>query len=156
AQRLMTRQLATDDPVLMPLLAAEGDAARDAAVERLTSGAQPLVQAIVDRYRGILAPEILDDVRSAVMLRILRRLRARSNGGDEVAIASFDDFVATLTFNCVNDVLRDRAPARTRLKNRIRYVLSRGRGLASWRCGSEMVAGLADRRGQAPGELARQ
>ena len=145
--------LVINDPLLGPLIAAEDDTARDAAVERIVQRAEPLIQAIIGRYRGTLPQEVLDDVRSTVMLRILRRLRDVP-GSEGAAVASIDDYVATLTFNCVNDVLRDRYPARTRLKNRIRYVLARGGGrLGSWRSGNEVVAGFAEWRGEAPREI---
>ncbi len=138
-----------NDPLLGPLIAAESDTARDAAVERIVQRAEPLIQAIIGRYRGVLPPEVLDDIRSTVMLRILRRLRDLP-GSEGAAIENIDDFVATLTFNCVNDVLRDRYPVRTRLKNRIRYILTRGGRLASWRSGSDIVAGFAAWRGEPP------
>jgi hypothetical protein len=140
-----------NDPLLGPLIAAENDAARDAAVGQIVQMAEPLIEAIIARYRGMLSPEVVDDVRSAVMLRILRRLRDVPASG-EAAIESVGDFVATLTFNCVNDVLRDRYPERTRLKNRIRYILTRGGRLASWRSGNDVVAGFAAWRDTPPRE----
>lgn len=138
-----------NDPLLGPLIAAGNDAARDAAVERIVQRAEPLIEAIIGRYRGMLSPEVLDDIHSTVILRILRRLRDVP-ASEAAAIESVDDFVATLTFNCVNDVLRDRYPARTRLKNRIRYILTRGGRLASWRSGNDIVAGFAAWRGAPP------
>lgn len=143
--------LVINDPLLEPLIAADNDTARDAVVESIVRRAEPLIQSIIGRYRGRLPPEVLEDIRSTVTLRILRRLRDLP-GSEGTAIASLDDFVATLTFNCVNDVLRDRYPARARLKNRIRYVLTRGR-LTSWRVGNDVIAGFAEWRGKPPGEI---
>ena len=141
-----------NDPLLGPLIAAESDAARDAVVERIIQKAEPMIQAIIGRYRSMLPLEVLDDIRSTVILRILRRLR-EVPGSEGAAVASIGDFVATLTFNCVNDVLRDRYPARTRLKNRIRYILTRGGRLLSWRSGNDLVAGFAEWRGEPPREI---
>jgi hypothetical protein len=138
----------SSDTLLTLLTAAGDDATRDAAVERLVEVAQPRVAAIAARYRAILEPEVLDDIRSTVMLRIVRRLR---NAAAEEPIGSFDGFVATLT---INDVLRERAPARTQLKDRVRHLLSRSPRLASWPADGGIAAGFAEWEGTAARELA--
>lgn len=92
---------------------------------------------------------MLDDIRSTVTLRVVRRLR--SPGDDP--IASFDDFVATTTFNCVNDVLRHRAPARTQLKDRLRQLFARSERLASWHMRDGIAAGFIEWRGMPAQEL---
>lgn len=120
----------------------------DASIEELVAAAQPRVAAILDRYRRTLPPEVLDDVQSTVMLHIMRRLR--SVGGEP--IANFDGFVATTTFNCVNDVLRDRAPGRTKLKDRVRVMLTRSSRLASWSMSDEVIAGFTAWREMPPRE----
>lgn len=142
---------AINDRALWPLIEAADEVARDAAVDQLVAGALPLVDAILDRYRRSLDAAALDDVRSTAMFRLVRRLHEVERSED-AAIASLDDFVARLAFNCVNDVLRDRFPARTRLKSRIRYALGRGGRLGSWHVGGEIVAGLAEWEGRPAGE----
>ena len=85
--------LVINDPLLEPLIAADNDTARDAVVESIVRRAEPLIQSIIGRYRGRLPPEVLEDIRSTVTLRILRRLRDVP-GSEGMAIASLDDFVA--------------------------------------------------------------
>src|SRR4051812_12030276 len=109
----MSRLTAINDRTLWPLIEASGEASRDAAVDRLVAGVLPLVDAILNRYRRHLGAA-LEDIRSTVMFRLVRRLRDVPQSED-AAVASFDDFVARLAFNSVNDVLRDRFPARARL-----------------------------------------
>jgi hypothetical protein len=79
-------------------------------------------------------------------MRLVRRLNDVPRF-EEAAIVSFDDFVATLSFNAANDFLRELFPARARLKNRIRYVLARSGRVAMWRDRASIVAGLAEWRG---------
>jgi RNA polymerase sigma factor (sigma-70 family) len=141
----------SSDTLLALLTAAGDDATRDAAVERLVEVAQPRVAAIAARYRAILEPEVLDDVRSTVMLRIVGRLRNVAAGEP---IGSFDGFVATLTFNSINDVLRERAPARTQLKDRVRHLLSRSPRLASWHADGGIAAGFVEWEGTAARQIA--
>lgn len=121
----------------------------DLEIVELVSSVQPRVTAILRRYRSRLPPEVLEDVHSTVTLRIVRRLRDGS--GDP--IESFDAFVATMTFNCVNDVLRDRTPERTHLKDRVRLLLTRSPRLSSWHVRGEIAAGFAEWRGMPPREI---
>jgi hypothetical protein len=136
-----------NDPLLAPLIDAGDEKARAAAAESLIARATPLIDGVLARYRGPdVPPEEIEDLRGTVLVRLVRRLNdvPRSEGA---AIASFGDFVATLAFNAANDFLRQLFPARTRLKNRIRYVLTRSERLATWRGHVSIVAGLAQWRG---------
>jgi len=139
----------TSGIISVPIYGSDAATVSDAAVTELIAAAQPHVAAILSRYRGLLAPEVLDDVGSTVMLRIVRRLRSAANE----PIASFEDFVATITFNCVNDVLRDRAPERTQLKDRVRRMLVRSERLASWHLRDGIAAGFIEWRGRPVQEL---
>lgn len=121
----------------------------DAAIEELVAAVRPRVTAILGRYRTRFRPDVLEDIRSAVMLRIVRRLRR----DEDDPIASFDGFVAAVTFNCVNDVLRDQTPARTQLKDRVRLLLTRSSRLASWHVRGEFTAGFAEWHGMPPREI---
>lgn len=74
-------------------------------------------------------------------MRLVVRLRiAASDPGS--AISSFKDFTARLAYNAVYELFRVRFPRRTRLKNRLRYLLSHDRRFATWLVGEESVAGL--------------
>lgn len=137
------------DPCLAPLREAVDDAARDTAIAALVARAQPLIEAITGRYRSFLSRETLDDVRSVVVLRLVRRLRDVADGND-AAIVRFDDFVATVAFNCVNDALRERAPARTQLKDRIRHAVAHSKRVASWHAANVVTVGFTEWRGMNP------
>ncbi|MEO8036591.1 MAG: hypothetical protein ABI837_19295, partial [Acidobacteriota bacterium] len=78
---------------------------------------------------------------ATVTLRLVRKLRLL--GAEQGAIRQFEDYVATLTYNTVYDYLRRRFPERSRLKNRLRYVLTRDPRLSLWSAPSGMAAGLA-------------
>jgi hypothetical protein len=137
----------------MHLIEAPDDAARAAALETLVARAAPLIEVILSRYtRAVGSPDDLRDLQATALLRLLRRLDDVPRG-DKDPIASFDDFVAMLAFNTANDLLRDRFPQRTRLKNRIRYVLTQSRRMASWRSPGGIAAGFSGWRGSAAGDL---
>jgi hypothetical protein len=131
----------THDPLLSPLLAAQDAEARDCAIETLiVQHAQPVIRAILGQFRGV-GPEDLDDVSSTVALRLVCKLR-QVDAAEEKGISRLRDFVASLTYNAVYDVLRRRFPRRTRLKNRIRYALSRDPRLAIWTIDRAGAGGL--------------
>ena len=48
------------------------------------------------------------------------------------ALRDFDGYVATTTYDAVYDMLRRRFPERTRLKNRLRYLLTHDERFALW------------------------
>lgn len=136
------------DPRLERLFAAHGEQV-DREIEFLIlEVAQPLVASILSRYKGPgagLAPHEFDDLTSTVHLRLVAKLRTLPGAADP--IAEFERYVATLTYNVVNDHLRRVFPARTRLKNRLRYTLTHDGRLALWPVDALLVAGSSDWRG---------
>ena len=129
-----------NDPLLTPLLGTRDAGAREREIERLmTTTTQPLARRILARYT--LQPADAEDVLANVDVGVLRKLRAI--GETEEEIGQLADYVAALTYNAVNDHLRRRHPERTRLKNRLRYLLMHDERLALWTIGSDSVAGLA-------------
>jgi hypothetical protein len=137
----------SNDDVLAPLIRARDDGARAAALESLVHRASLIVDGVLSRYRSSISD--LDDVRAIVMMRLVRRLNDVPHDED-AAISSFDDFAAMLAFNAATDALRARFPARARLKNRLRYVLTHSRRVAMWRSGNSIAAGLTAWRGAEP------
>jgi RNA polymerase sigma factor (sigma-70 family) len=135
--------LSANDPTLRLLIEASSDADREQAIERLiVREAQPIIDGILARSRSdTVRSEDLDDISSDVQLRLIRRLQSVP-AAESNAISSFGDFVARLTYNAVNDVLRNRFPQRTRLKNRIRYVLERDDRFMTWSSDAGLIAGL--------------
>ena len=136
--------------MLTRLIEAKDEASRAAALEALVARAAPLIEAILSRYmKAVGSAEDLRDLQATAMLRLVRRLDEVPRG-EKGAIVSFDDFVAMLAFNAANDLLRDRFPARTRLKNRVRYVLKHSERFSSWRSPAGVVAGSSAWRGSSP------
>jgi RNA polymerase sigma factor (sigma-70 family) len=88
--------------------------------ERLHARAADVADAVLRRYvlaRSLDAAEA-EDVRAAVMLRLVQRL-----DGQSPDVRSLDDFVAMMVHNAVRDVFRGRRPDRTRLRKRVQAVL---------------------------------
>ena len=130
-----------NDPRLEPLLESGG---AEVEIERLlVEVAAPLVHRIVARYCRASAHVARDagDLESTVNLRLLQKLR-RVAGSPADAIQDLESYVATLTYNVVNDHLRRRYPERMRLKNRLRYTLTHDARLALWSAPRGMAAGL--------------
>jgi len=91
----------------------------------LMTKSQPTVAMIVSRYarHGTLTEQDAEDVAATVNLKLLQKMR-HANRATQEDVASLEDYVAKVTYNVINDHLRSRYPAKARLKNRLRYVLS--------------------------------
>src|SRR5437763_8067208 len=137
--------LTRNDPLLAEFLDAADDGARGQQVEALVvDHATPLIRRIVARCARSdrhLREQDTDDVVATVTLRLIGKLRLL--GTEQGSIRQFEDYVATLTYNTVYDFLRRRFPERSRLKNRLRYVLRRDARLSLWTAPSGVAAGLA-------------
>ena len=134
----------TNDPVLRPLIEAPGEVERERALEFvLIEKARPTIFGVIGGMRGTaLGAEEAEEIAATVILRLIRRLHDIADN-DAHAIGRFDDFVARLTYNAIYDFLRSRFPQRTRLKNRLRYVV-RNDHRFTWRVsGSDIVVALA-------------
>jgi hypothetical protein len=136
------RLLSINDPVLAPLIEAAGEEDRARALELvLVEHVKPVIQQVIGRARGsTLRNEDFEDAVSTVILRLVARLQLIPIYPEE-AIARLEDFVATLTYHAVYDLLRRRFPERTRLKNRLRYILTHDPRLAMWPAVSGSLAG---------------
>lgn len=144
-----------NDPLLAPLLEARDEASRASALDALATRALRLADAVLRRHAGgSWSHDDLADWRGTVMMRLMRRLEEIPRAPD-AAIVRFDDFVARLAYNVHNDALRARFPQRARLKNRVRYVLSRSTQLATWHSAAGLAAGLAADRDREPVPLPR-
>ncbi|HUR83322.1 MAG TPA: sigma-70 family RNA polymerase sigma factor [Thermoanaerobaculia bacterium] len=131
-----------NDPRLEPLIDSGG---AEPELERvLVEIAAPLIRRIV--ARATRAPEDADDLQSAIQIRLLHKLRRVAAAGSS-GIQDLDSYIATLSYNVINDHLRRRYPERTRLKNRLRYVLTHDARLALWSTPAGMAAGLKEWRG---------
>jgi hypothetical protein len=128
-----------NDPQLVPLI---GSAGAEAEIERLlVDVASPLIRRIVSRHGGGCLAADLGDLESMIHLRLLHKLRRLAESPGE-GIEDLERYVATVSYNVVNDHLRRRFPERTRHKNRLRYVLTHDPRLALWNAPVGPVGGL--------------
>jgi RNA polymerase sigma factor (sigma-70 family) len=127
------------DPALCGFVDARTE---DEADERLSSlfelQISPLVRRVVSRRLSahgarypFEAQDIGDVVGDAVVVLVkrLQALRAQSPSAD---IESLEDYTAAVAHSACAHYLRGRYPERTRLKNRLRYLLGRDRRFAVW------------------------
>ena len=130
------------DPQLAPLLAANDESSRAAAIEHLlTEIADPVIRRSLYHRLGTRETE-LEDIRGGVLVRLVRKLDELQRGVAE-PIASFADYVAIVTFHAADDFLRRKQPQRTLLSNRVRYLLTHDKRFALWQNERELVCGLA-------------
>jgi len=102
--------------------------------------ADPVIRRTLASRRGLYGTGDLDDLRSEVLLRLVRRL-ANGGGAD---ILEFEDYVAGVTFHVVDDSMRRRYPERARFANRLRYHIKHRADLTTWTYRGDLVVGLRD------------
>lgn len=145
-ERDVNRLVAANDPLLAPLIRAGDDDARRAALEiLLVEHTRPVVERVLARYRHsdrLFGTQESEDIAGTVVLRLLRRLDETAHE-ESAAIERLTDFAATLTFNAVYDFMRRCFPERTRLKNQVRYVMTRDPRFRSWSAPHGVVVALA-------------
>jgi len=138
------------------LAAADEEASRPALARLLEEVARPLLGRVLSRQLGGrnsgIEPADVEDLLSATLLKLhLHLIAVRS--GDHAPPASFADYVAVAGFNAVSGFFMARQPERTRLRDRVRYVLRREERLASWSgADRDTVCGLARHRGRPAAE----
>jgi RNA polymerase sigma factor (sigma-70 family) len=148
---------AENDPLLEPYLAASDEAAREEALATLVGGhASTIARQVIARFGSseTLSRDDADDVVATVNLRLLRKLRAMLLFESET-LREFEGYVVTLAYNSIYDLLRRRFPERTRLKNRIRYLLTHDARFALWTTSAGLACGFAAHREQAPVTLTK-
>ncbi|HEX6094808.1 MAG TPA: hypothetical protein VF432_00685 [Thermoanaerobaculia bacterium] len=139
------------DPIPYGMTAApEQQTHRDELESLIVGQALPTIRSVVRRFAGansIVPPDEIEEITATVSLQLVRKLRA---GGltDDDAIQDFEGYVATLTYRTIYDVLRERYPERTRLKNRLRYLLTHHERFALWSTKDGMACGLAEWKGR--------
>jgi hypothetical protein len=113
--------------LLAMLLSSEDTRAIEQALATLLRDhAAPVIWRIV-RARGIPDEE---DAHSTAVLQLISRLRALKQS--ETKVENFEAYVAGITRNCCNQLLRAKYPEYSRLKNRIRYLLNHRSQFTLW------------------------
>jgi hypothetical protein len=123
------------DPVLRPFLeSADDERARHHLADLLERHASPLVRDVVrgqvpERLGGVADAS---DVQAGVLLRLTAHLWTLRATAGAAPLESFSGYVAATAHNACHAFFRSRYPHRSRLRNKLRYVLTRGAGLALW------------------------
>ncbi len=143
---------AMTDPLLRPFLDAWDEAGAKRELNSLIAQhALPLAEAIVAKKIGSWRqPRAADqeDVISEAMATLIERLQSARAGKERAPIAHFESYAAALIHSACAHYLRRRYPERTRLKNRLRYLLSTDSRLALWTDeDGDSVCGLAEWKG---------
>lgn len=146
------------DPTLRGFVESASDEEAEQRLESLIEERiGPLVRKIVARKlsahgpRKAYAAEDLEDVAGDAVLVLLKRLRMLRAHPGVNDIESLDDYTAAATFSACAHHLRRRYPERSRLKNRIRYLVGRDTRFAVWAGQAGVLyCGLAQWRGSPP------
>lgn len=120
----------------------------------LCDHAQPIVRRIVKAHLrtsnvswggGLRAPhEDADDLNSRVTLQLLKRLQELKADAGRRSIDGFRNYVAVAAYNACHESLRQKHPERSRLKDKLRYILTRQGGFALWTGeNGQMLCGFA-------------
>lgn len=135
------------DPLLKPFLESpDEESARARLADLLERHASPLVRDVVrgqvpDRAGGAADAA---DVHSGVLLRLTAHLWSLRSEPDAAPLASFPGYVAAAAHNACHAFFRSRYPQRSRLRNKLRYLLTRDPAFALWT--SDRHAWVAGRR----------
>jgi RNA polymerase sigma factor (sigma-70 family) len=144
------------DQLLLPYLEASDDTERQLRLnELLLLHAAPVVRQTVRRRLGFYVNQLgsnphnqdAEDLYQEIMTKVVQALSDLRNTSTKTEIANLQQYVARIASNACNDFLRAKSPARARLKNNLRYVLSHHPDFATWKSEGETVAGFAVWRG---------
>ena len=127
------------DPLLLPLLCAEQDAA-ELLAKLISETAEPVIQAIICRKLrvslrssdGSVQNQDALDLASSVRALIISELRHLKLNQDEHIIRDFRQYVAVKTYSACADYFREKHPQRWRLKNALRYQLKQNSQFSLW------------------------
>jgi len=102
--------------------------------------ADPVIRRTLASRRSLYGTGDLDDLRSEVLLRLVRYL---AKGGD-AGIVDFEAYIAGVTFHVVDDFMRRRFPERARFANRLRYHIHHRADLTTWSYRGDLVVGFRE------------
>jgi RNA polymerase sigma factor (sigma-70 family) len=123
----------TMDPVLLSFISAPDETTSAQLLQEiLVEEAEPLINSIVRSklqtspiYRGAENEESdLDDVCGEVIVRLVRRLRELKAQPEQSPLGNLRGYITTMAYNACDEYLRYKYPARHRLKNRLRYMVT--------------------------------
>ncbi|HEY6330268.1 MAG TPA: hypothetical protein VI756_13090 [Blastocatellia bacterium] len=134
----------------------DGDRSSQLLTQLLCRYAHPLAKEIIASRLGrenALArtdPDFhdIEDVCNEVAIQLLNRLRRIKASASSEFLTDFRAYVAVSAYNACHHYLRRKYPERYRLKNRLRYVLTRDGCFALWETSGRWFCGLSEWRGK--------
>jgi RNA polymerase sigma factor (sigma-70 family) len=84
-----------------------------------------------------------EDLYQEIMAKIVQALHDLRNPSATTEIQNLKQYVARIASNACNDVLRTKSPARARLKNNLRFLLTHHRDFTVWKTEAETLVGFA-------------
>lgn len=144
--------MAESDPALAPYLDATAPEEASLRLGELLQGAvAPVLRRVLARrLAGAAAAADLDDLAAGILLRLQLHLEAVRRGEREPP-RRLADYAAMAAHHAAAEHLAALEPERTRLRDRIRYVLRREPSLALWTgADGESVCGLVEARDRRP------
>ena len=88
------------------------------------------------------------DLFNDIVVNLVSRLRQIKHNPAQAGIADFRSYVASTAHNACKFYLRQKFPRRSRLKNRLRYLLSHDHDFTLWTTDTGFLCGLAQWREQ--------
>jgi RNA polymerase sigma factor (sigma-70 family) len=140
------------DQLLLPYLQATDESERQERLdELLLLHAAPVARRSLRRRLGFYVSnrgmnphnQDAEDLYQEIMTRVVQTLNDLRNPSPKTDIENLQQYVARITTNACNDVLRAKSPARARLKNNLRYVFSHHSSFAVWKIEGETLAGFS-------------
>lgn len=112
---------------------------RDQLLEELICQyARPVIKRVIASklnikrgYWGSVDGQDQEDIGEEVVVQLIRRLTLMRSGGEN-PFGSFENYVATAAYNTCSSYLRRKYPERSRLRDRLRYILSHHKQFAMW------------------------
>lgn len=139
------------DQLLLPYLQATDESERQQCLdELLLVHAVPVVRQALRQKLGFhvdqrgVNPHNQDaeDLFQEIMAKVVQTLHDLRNPSAKT-IQNLKQYVARIATNACHDVLRTKSPARARLKNNLRFLLTRHRDFAVWKIENETLSGFA-------------
>jgi DNA-directed RNA polymerase specialized sigma24 family protein len=139
------------DDRLRPLLTADGEQFDALLQEVIEEHADPLIRKIIgakvhvssSEHHNHFDSDAVEDLCQEAIVSLMAYLRTSWQDPADHCIKSFDEYVATVTFNVFKKYLRRKYPQRQKLKRQLYYLLThRGDQLSLWKESYERIAGL--------------
>jgi RNA polymerase sigma factor (sigma-70 family) len=139
------------DQLLLPYLSATDESKRQQHLDELLMiHAAPVVRQTLRRRLGFYVSQRginphnqgAEDLYQEIMTKVVQALHDLRNTSAKTGIENLKQYVARIASNACNDVLRTKSPARARLKNNLRFILSHHRDFAVWKAEGETLCGF--------------